>query len=294
MFQQLSGLNLFAGRLLRGQVKSLYIKILLERDTMDGKTNNHKSGLGLKSALSLGAGVSAMLVGFASGAAWAQDADEEEGTLRQNAIVITALKRETTLQDTPVAVSVIGADDIAASSIRDIRDLQLLAPSLSIGQAATSSQQVIAIRGLGTGGFNFGLEPSVGIFVDGVYRSRPGAILGDFPTVERIEVLRGPQSTLYGRNTSAGVVSIITKKPSFEPGFEVEATLGNYGTRILKGSQRLRRSVRAQLSASLVTSTAVMVSSKTLRLAKTSMTVIAGRFAVSSSMRHQTVISLYA
>ncbi len=156
--------------------------------------------------------------------------------LAADVIVVTATKRATTLQETPVAVSVIGADDLKDSQIRDVRDLQLLAPSLTVIQQQTSSNTVFAIRGIGTSGNNAGLEPSVGVFVDGVYRSRQGAAINDFPTVERIEVLRGPQSTLYGRNTPAGVISIITQKPEFEAGADAEVTYGNFNNVIMKGS----------------------------------------------------------
>ncbi len=151
-------------------------------------------------------------------------------------IIVTATKRATTLQETPVAVSVVSGDDLKASQIRDIRDLSLLAPSLSVNQQQTSSATTFSIRGVGTSGNNSGLEPSVGVFVDGVYRSRQGASINDFPTVERIEVLRGPQSTLYGRNTPAGVVSIITQKPEFEVGADAEVTYANYNNVIVKGS----------------------------------------------------------
>ncbi len=169
---------------------------------------------------------SVIAVAVASSAALAAD----------DVIIVTATKRATTLQETPVAVSVIGADDLRDSQIRDVRDLQLLAPSLTVVQQQTSSQTVFSIRGIGTSGNNAGLEPSVGVFVDGVYRSRQGAAINDFPTVQRIEVLRGPQSTLYGRNTPAGVISIITQKPEFEVGADAEVTYGNYNTVIMKGS----------------------------------------------------------
>ncbi len=162
------------------------------------------------------------------GLAFAQTEDE---------IIVTAQKREKTLQDTPVAVTPVTDVELKRSQIRDMRDLPLLAPSLTVAQFANSSATTFAIRGIGTSGFNAGLEPSVGVFVDGVYRSRQGASINDFPTVERIEILRGPQSTIYGKNTPAGVVSIITKKPEYEFGFDsLEATYGNKNSFILKGS----------------------------------------------------------
>ena len=168
--------------------------------------------------------VAAMVV---PGAALAQLADE---------IVVTAQKRESTLQDTPIAMSAVDSETLSDSTIRDTRDLQVLVPSLSVPQFANPSATTIAIRGIGTSGFNAGLEPSVGVFIDGVYRSRAGSSLSDFLAVDRIEVLRGPQSTLYGKNTPAGVLSIITKKPEFEYGGEGEFSYGTYNQIIAKAS----------------------------------------------------------
>ncbi|PHS26467.1 MAG: TonB-dependent receptor [Robiginitomaculum sp.] len=170
----------------------------------------------------------ALVASFAvPGVVYAQMEDE---------IIVTAQKREKTLQDTPVAVTAVTDTQLKKSQIRDMRDMPLLATSLSVAQAASSSQTVFSIRGIGTSGFNAGLEPSVGVFVDGVYRSRQGASINDFPTVERIEVLRGPQSTIYGKNTPAGVISIVTKKPQYEFGYDAEATYAKYDNKILKGS----------------------------------------------------------
>ncbi len=166
----------------------------------------------------------------------AQEAEQFIEEIIIEEIIVTALKRETTLQETPIAVSVVGSQAIKESQMRDIRDLPLLVPSLSVAQFANSSATEISIRGIGTNPFNIGLEPSVGIFVDGVYRSRAGASIGDFPVVERIEVLRGPQSTLFGKNTSGGVISFITKKPEYEMGLDASLTLGNYNSTIFNGS----------------------------------------------------------
>ena len=151
-------------------------------------------------------------------------------------IIVTAQKREATLQDTPVAVTVIGNDALQESQARDIRDLAALAPSLDVSQFATSSSTEFAIRGVGTSPANSGLEPSVGVFVDGVYRSKQGAAISDFPVVERIEVIRGPQSSLYGRNTPAGVIAITTQAPRHEFGLEADVTIGNYDSRVFRGT----------------------------------------------------------
>ena len=152
-----------------------------------------------------------------------------------NEIVVTATKREQTLQEVPIAVSVTTAETIERAFVRDIRDLATLVPSLRVGDRQNSTNTNFLIRGFGNGANNAGIEPSVGVFVDGVYRSRSASQIGDLPDVQRIEVLRGPQSTLFGKNASAGVVSIITKKPQFTFGGNVEASYGNYNALVLKG-----------------------------------------------------------
>ena len=164
-------------------------------------------------------------------AANAPPADEGYG----NEIVVTATKREQTLQDVPVAVTVTTAQTIERAFVRDIKDLATLVPSLRVGDRQNSTNVNFLIRGFGNGANNAGIEPSVGVFVDGVYRSRSASQIGDLPDVQRVEVLRGPQSTLFGKNASAGVVSIITQKPQFKFGGNLEASYGNYDAVVLKG-----------------------------------------------------------
>jgi outer membrane receptor protein involved in Fe transport len=145
-----------------------------------------------------------------------------------NQIVVTATKREKTLQDVPVAVTVTTEDTIERGQIRDLKDLQTVVPSLVVGQRQSSAQTNFFIRGFGNGANNVGIEPSVGVFVDNVFRSRTAAQIMDLPDVQRIEVLRGPQSTLFGKNASAGVISITTLTPSFDFAGSGELTYGNY------------------------------------------------------------------
>ena len=102
-------------------------------------------------------------------------------------------------------------------------------------QLQNSVQTNFIIRGFGNGANNAGIEPSVGVFIDGVYRSRSAGALSDLPNLQRVEVLRGPQSTLFGKNASAGVISVVTEKPSFDTEGYVEGTIGNYDLRALKG-----------------------------------------------------------
>jgi len=160
-------------------------------------------------------------------------AQDEVGFLEE--IVVTSTKRQSTLQEIPVAVSVIQAGDIKEAQILDIKDLQFMVPSLRITQLQTSGNTNFIIRGFGNGANNAGIEPSVGVFIDGVYRSRSAAALNDLPNLERIEVLRGPQSTLFGKNASAGVISVVTAKPNLDS-MEGSAslTVGDYSQVIVK------------------------------------------------------------
>ncbi len=164
--------------------------------------------------------------------AMAQDAapptDAAEEDMGSNDIIVTAGKREATLQETPIAVSVTSAAAIEDAQVRDLIDIQTLVPSLRVSQLQTSANTNFIIRGFGNGANNAGIEPSVGVFIDGVYRSRSAASIGDLPNLQRVEVLRGPQSTLFGKNASAGIISIVTQEPQFEFGGSAELSYGNY------------------------------------------------------------------
>lgn len=151
-------------------------------------------------------------------------------------IVVLATKREQTLQEVPVAVSVVSAQTMERAQVLDIKDLQTLVPSLRVTQLQTTGNTNFIIRGFGNGANNAGIEPSVGVFVDGVYRSRSASALADLPNLERIEVLRGPQSTLFGKNASAGVINVVTARPDLS-GYNGSAalTLGDYNQVIVKG-----------------------------------------------------------
>ena len=184
----------------------------------------------------------ALLAGAAAlalpGVAIAQDAEEDvaaEEEADSNVIIVTATKREQTLQEIPVAVSVTTAETIERAQIRDLGDLQTQVPSLRVSQLQSSANTNFFIRGFGNGANNAGIEPSVGVFVDGVYRSRTASQITDLPDVQRIEVLRGPQSTLFGKNASAGVISIVTREPQFDFGGAVELSYGNYNAIVGKG-----------------------------------------------------------
>ena len=168
---------------------------------------------------------SAMLVP----AAYAQTAQAEEDS-GDEPIIVTATLRAMDVQDIPLAVTAVAPEALERQGINDIKNLASISPSINIQSSQTETQGTsIKVRGVGTTGNNTGLESSVGVFIDGVYQSRPGVALGDLVDLERLEILRGPQGTLFGRNTSAGALNVSTKRPSLS---EVEgfanASYGNY------------------------------------------------------------------
>ncbi|NQY04213.1 MAG: TonB-dependent receptor plug domain-containing protein, partial [Halieaceae bacterium] len=177
----------------------------------------------------MGSAVAFALSGLA-GNAMAQNAPMLEE------VIVTAAKREQTLQEVPIAVSVVSGQQIEQAQVLDIKDLQTLVPSLRVTQLQSSANTNFIIRGFGNGANNAGIEPSVGVFIDGVYRSRVGSALADLPNVERIEVLRGPQSTLFGKNASAGVINVVTAAPDLDEfSGSIGGTVGNYDQYIVKG-----------------------------------------------------------
>jgi iron complex outermembrane recepter protein len=153
--------------------------------------------------------------------AFAQDADD---TAKSNEIVVTAQKREEKLQDVPLAISVIGGEQLANNGGVSLENAQYLVPSLNFRKSGTTLNQALFLRGVGTINFSIAAEPSVAAVLDGVVLSRAGEGFTDLFDVERIEVLRGPQGTLFGKNASAGVVSIVTKRPTADFGGTVEAS----------------------------------------------------------------------
>ena len=168
-------------------------------------------------------------------AAMAQEV-AEEGDLVDNAdvddgapvIVVTAQGREQVLADVPVAINAVSSEQLQRSGTNDIRELTQVAPSLLVSSTGNEANGSARIRGIGTVGDNAGLESSVAVFVDGVYRSRSGNALSELGPLDRIEILRGPQGTLGGRNSSAGLISIYTAAPEFNFGGHGSITYGNY------------------------------------------------------------------
>lgn len=160
----------------------------------------------------------------------------EEGDMVDNAdvddgapvIVVTAQGREQVLADVPVAISAVSSETLENSGTSDIRELNQVAPSLLVSSTGNEANGSARIRGIGTVGDNPGLESSVAVFVDGVYRSRSGNALSELGPLDRIEILRGPQGTLGGRNASAGLISIYTAEPEFNFGGYADFTYGNF------------------------------------------------------------------
>ena len=145
--------------------------------------------------------------------AYTQAQTEDTATVEE--ILVTATRRVESLQEVPVAVTALNAESLDRAGVKDLRDLDTLATSFSMNSSQTETGgTTLRIRGVGTTGNNIGLESAVGVFLDDVYLSRPGVALGDLMDVEQIEVLRGPQGTLFGRNTSAGAISIRTRRPN--------------------------------------------------------------------------------
>jgi outer membrane receptor protein involved in Fe transport len=157
------------------------------------------------------------------------DVAATDSVVTEDDIVITAQGRSQILQDVPIAVTAVSAASLQNSGATDIRQLNQLAPSLLVSSTGSEANGSARIRGIGTVGDNPGLESSVAVFVDGVYRSRSGIGLNELGEIERIEVLRGPQGTLFGRNASAGLIHIISKKPNMNEfeGFG-SLTYGNF------------------------------------------------------------------
>ena len=156
----------------------------------------------------------------------------EEAAVEEDAIIVTATRRNEALSDVPLAVSAVSGDTLQNTGAVDIRGLNQVSPSLLVSSTSSEAGASVArIRGIGTVGDNAGLESSVAVFIDGVYRARTGTALTELGPVDRIEVLRGPQGTLFGRNASAGLIHVITAKPRFTREIYGEATLGNYDLR---------------------------------------------------------------
>ncbi len=166
-------------------------------------------------------------------------ATTDRGTLIED-IIVTARRREENLQTVPAAVSVVGSDLLDSSATVNPQQLSQLVPSLYYN-SANPRNTAYTIRGLGSNTLsisaaNDGIEPGVGFYVDEVYHGRPATAAFDFTDIERVEILRGPQGTLFGKNTTAGAIHVISREPGFEPEANAEVSLGNYNYMQAKAS----------------------------------------------------------
>lgn len=145
-------------------------------------------------------------------------------------IVVTSRRRDEAAQEVPIAISVIGGPVIEQSGAFNVNRVKELIPSVQL-YSSNPRNTGINIRGIGSpfGLTNDGLDPGVGFYVDGVYYARPAVATMDFIDIKQIEVLRGPQGTLFGKNTTAGAFNITTRKPDFTPGADFELSYGNFG-----------------------------------------------------------------
>ena len=200
---------------------------------------NSMSSISLRTALLLGAA----LAGLVAAPAFAQDDPPPEQVGEQaepaepaiasaggNDIIVTARRRSESAQDVPIAVAVVSAEQLNATGAFNVGRLQQLTPTLQF-TSSNPRNTAVNIRGLGApfGLTSDGFEQGVGIYVDDVYYSRVASATFDFLDVAQIEVLRGPQGTLYGKNTTAGAINITTNQPSFDFEGRAEVSLGNYG-----------------------------------------------------------------
>ncbi len=197
------------------------------------KSNRTLTALGLASSLALTLGHSA---------AFAQDASDETEARRLGPVTVTAQRREQSALDVPLSVSAFSAEALETTGAVDITSIQRSTPNATIEVARGSNSTLIAfIRGVGQQDPLWGFEPGVGLYVDDVYLARPQGAILDIFDIERIEVLRGPQGTLYGRNTIGGAIKYVTKKIGDEPYLKAKVNLGTFNQRdlIISGSMRL-------------------------------------------------------
>ena len=156
-------------------------------------------------------------------------ASAQEDEMIFEEIVVVAQKREQNIMEVPVAVSAVSGQQIVESGIKDVFDLQQNVPSLTMTRSQTATTTGFSIRGIGSTSNNFGVESSVGLYVDGVYRSRQSSLINELIDVEAVEVLRGPQGTLFGKNTPAGAVQVRSVAPSQDRDAFVDVTAGDLG-----------------------------------------------------------------
>jgi iron complex outermembrane recepter protein len=166
-----------------------------------------------------------------------QAAEDQGGTQSGlSEVIVTAQKRSENIQDVPISVIALSGQQLRDSGVTDIKNLTVLTPALTVTSSTNEGETTARIRGIGTVGDNPGLESSVGVVIDGVYRPRNGVGFGNLGEIEQIEVLEGPQGELFGKNNDAGVINVTTKRPSMTFGALAEATYGNFNDREISAS----------------------------------------------------------
>jgi iron complex outermembrane recepter protein len=181
-----------------------------------GRSGRRKTSSRFKALLMAGAGLAAM-----ASSAWADTIET---------VVVTAEKRAEDVQTVPISLQVLTSDTLERSNITDVQELQFYTPSLSVSGVDTQSGTAnFIIRGVGTSAQGIGVDPAVAVYVDGAYMARSSALLQDFLDLDRVEVLMGPQGTLYGRNATGGAINYISKLPTDTASLDVTANYGSYG-----------------------------------------------------------------
>jgi iron complex outermembrane receptor protein len=192
-------------------------------------------------------GMGLLAMGTMLGTAHAQDAEEASGGLEE--VMVTAQHREQNIQDVPIAVTALNAQQLEAGGIFDPASIAYSVPGMSYAEFSPG-QAMISIRGITSADDGAGLDNSVALFLDGVYIGRQAGINFDMFDLERIEVMKGPQGTLFGRNAIAGAINVVTSKPQDEFGAKVRLTVGNEG--ILRYQGLITGPITDNLSAKLV------------------------------------------
>ena len=179
----------------------------------------------------------------------------QETYLEEIIVVGTKAIAGTNVQEAPYAITALTDGYLEEAGIKDVFDLQQNVPGLIVGQSQTATTSNFSIRGIGTSSNNFGLESSVGLYVDGVYRSRQSSMINDLVDIETVEVFRGPQGTLFGKNTPQGAIQMLTKKPNpDDPDAFVELTAGDYGLAKLSAATSFALSDNTAMRATLSSS----------------------------------------
>lgn len=211
---------------------------------MTKQGSQQAAGRGLRSCLEFGPLLGAALVALAIPAgpamAQAQPEADEGASSGVEEITVTARRRAESLQDTPIAISAVTGDGLQERGIDNVTQIGDFTPNVkfnsSVPVSASNATAAIFIRGIGQNDYQLSADPGVGLYLDGVYISRGVGNVLDVLNIERIEVLRGPQGTLFGRNTIGGAVSVVTKKPGKDLAGSVEATTGRFGRIQVKGN----------------------------------------------------------